>query len=74
MKNLLSTSLVLLLALLLLDGCAGRRARKRAAEEEAAAEAVTEVAEAEAGAAVPGGLLAGTGGWRIHPGSNGRPV
>jgi hypothetical protein len=53
MKNLLSTSLVLLLALLLLDGCAGRRARKRAAEEEAAA-AVTEVTEAEPGEAVPG--------------------
>ncbi|UCH10081.1 MAG: hypothetical protein JSU61_12905 [Fidelibacterota bacterium] len=55
MKNLLHTSLVLLLALLLLDGCAGRRARKRAAEEEAAAEAAAaEVTEAVPGEAVPG--------------------
>ncbi|UCD37604.1 MAG: hypothetical protein JSW54_12375 [Fidelibacterota bacterium] len=53
MKNLYLKSVILILALLLVDGCAGRRAKKRAAEEEAAA-AVEQVAEGAPGEAVEG--------------------
>lgn len=45
MKNIYIKLLILVMALFILDGCAGRRARKRAAEEQAA-EVTEQVAEA----------------------------
>lgn len=52
MKNMYLKLAMVILALFILDGCAGRRARRQAAEEQPA-EVIEQVAEAEPGEAAP---------------------